>query len=173
MFDIIKKVSVQVLGGPGGAGFFCLNSRAKESYGTTGGLFVNRKSPYKPSKPQRIVTCNLNINSTATAVTLDGTDDGDTQVAANAAAVTYTLPKASVVGPGYTVIVMTGTVPASVGTTVTPNAADKFAGNGFNAKTAGQTLVNTQASAAVGDQVDLISDGVSRWFVLNKVGTWA
>lgn len=171
MFDLIKKVSVQVLGGPGAAGFFCLNSRAKESYGTTGGLFINRKSPYKPPKPQRLVTCNLNLITAA--VTLDGTDDGDTQAANSSSFVNVTLPKASTVGAGYTVIVMTATVPSATGTTVTPNAADKFAGNGFNAKTAGQTLVNTQATAAVGDQVDLISDGVSRWFVLNKVGTWA
>lgn len=174
MFDLIKKVSVQVLGGPGAAGCFVLNSRAKESYGTTGGLFINRKSPYRPPTPQRIVTASFQLLATSvTAKTLDGTDDGDIQAATAATFVNITLPKASVVGPGYTCTVMTATVPGATGTTVTPNAADKFAGNGFNGKTAGQTLVNTQGTAAVGDMVILTSDGVSRWFVENKVGTWA
>lgn len=173
MTNMIRKVSVAPRGGPGGAAIFVLNPKAKESYGTLGGIFVDRKFSNRvgPSKPQRIVTSNLN-NVTAN-VTLDGTDDGDVQAVNSATFVTVTLPKASVVGPGYICTVLTKQVPSATGTTVTPNAADKFAGNGFNAKTAGQTLVNTQATAAIGDQVDLVSDGVSNWFVLNKVGTWA
>lgn len=171
MTNQIRKTSVAIKGGPGGAGICVLNPKAKESFGTTGGIFIQRKAAYKPATYQRICTSNL-VTLTASP-TLDGTDDGDLQMAASASAITVNLPLTTKVGPGYICTVMTGTIPASVGTTVNPQSTDKFAGNGFNGKTAGQTLVNTQATAAVGDQVDLVSDGNGRWFVLNKVGTWA
>ena len=179
MTNMIRKVAVLIKGGPGGVGLFALNGSSKETFGTTGGIFVTRK-PTTAASPapiaQRIQTHRVNVLGTGvTALTLDGTDDGDTQVANNTAAtVVFTLPKTSVVGPGYRARVVVGALPgAGAGTTVTPNAADKFQGNGFNAKTAGQSLVNSAASDAIGDSVDVISDGAGIWYVVNKIGTWA
>jgi hypothetical protein len=160
---------------------FSFSRRPRLSYGTGGRLFIERKSSGNSqtgTQPvfEPIATDRLNVLGTAvTAITLDGSDDGVTVVANNAAAtVTVTLPKASVVGPGYTARILAGVLPgAGAGLTVTPNAADKFQGNGFGAKTAGQTLINSAASDVVGDMVEVVSDGVLTWFVTNKIGTWA
>jgi hypothetical protein len=177
--NMIRRVAVLIKGGPGGVGLFALNPASKETFGANGGIFVTRK-PTTAASPnpiaQRLQTSRVNVLGTAVAaVTLDGTDDGDTVVANNSAAtVVATLPKTSVVGPGYRARLIAGVLPgAGAGTTLTPNAADKFQGNGFNAKTAGQTLVNSAASDVVGDLVEVISDGAGIWYVINKVGTWA
>ena len=170
MTNMIRKTTTAVKGGPGGTGIW---SYAK--YGVSrfaGRIFVDRKG----GTPEPIATTAVNVLADdAAAITLDGTDDGVTVVANNSAAtVVVTLPAAATVGAGFKARVLTGVLPgAGAGTTVTPNAADKFAGNGFNAKTAGQTLVNSAATDAIGDLVQVISNGVDTWFVVAKVGTWA
>jgi hypothetical protein len=171
MTNMIRKVAVAIKGGPGGAGLFIPNSFFKSGVGI-GRIFVDRKG----GTPQPVPTHRFNLLGTAVAaITLKGDDDGDTVAANNAAAtVVVTLPKASVVGPGFRITVVTAVLPgAGAGTTVTPNAADKFQGNGFGAKTAGQTLINSAATDAVGDLVTLVSDGGTIWYVTGKVGTWA
>lgn len=168
MTNMIRKTALAIKGGPGAAGIWIYKGVTTK----VGRLFIDRKG----GTPEPIASDRVNVlGSTVAAITLDGTDDGVTVVANNTAAtVVVTLPKASTVGAGFRARVLVGALPgAGAGTTVTPNATDKFAGNGFNAKTAGQTLVNTAATDAIGDYIDAVTDGVSTWFVLGKVGTWA
>lgn len=91
-----------------------------------------------------------------------------------------TLP-ATVVG--YRFIIRNGGVPVTSGpagtgsnkslaVTVSPNASDKIAGNGFTAAD-DKDAINTKATAQVGDEIALIGDGVNGWFVEYAVGTWA
>lgn len=166
--NMIRKTAVAIKGGPGGAGLWIFKGVASKA----GRLFFDRKG----GTPEPIASDRVNVLGTAVAaITLDGTDDGVTVVANNTAAtVVVTLPKASTVGAGFRARVLVGALPgAGAGTTVTPNAADKFQGNGFNAKAAGASLVNSAASDAIGDYVDLVSDGNLIWYVIGKVGTWA
>jgi hypothetical protein len=169
MTNMIRKTLVAIKGGPGGAGIFVFGKKK-----TIGGgrIYIDRKG----GVPEPLSTDRLNVlGSSVAAITLDGSDDGVTVVSNNSAAtVVVTLPKASTVGAGFTARVLAGVLPgAGAGLTVTPNAADKFQGNGFSAKTAGQTLVNSAASDVVGDMVEVVSDGNVTWFVTNKIGTWA
>lgn len=169
--NFIRKASLAIRGNAGAAGIW-VQKYAAASTTKAGRIFVDRKG----GTPEPIATDRLNVLGTSVAaITLDGTDDGVTVVANNSAAtVVVTLPKSSVVGAGYTARVLAGVLPgAGAGLTVTPNAADKFAGNGFNAKTAGQTLINSAATDAIGDMVEVVADGVTSWFVTNKIGTWA
>ena len=115
------------------------------------------------------------MGTSDTADTAEIKEDGTTYIANNSAATfTLTLPKAATAGAGTKFRLIAGVLPgAGAGTTLTPNAVDKFQGNGFNAKTAGQTLVNSAASDALGDYVEVVSDGGTIWYVISKVGTWA
>lgn len=167
MTNMIRKTAIAIKGGPGAVGIYIYKNVAAKF----GRLFINRAGVETPIAGDRV---NV-LGTTVAAVTLTGENDGDTVVATNTAAtVVVTLPKASVVGAGFCCRVLVAALPgAGAGTTVTPNAADKFAGNGFNAKTAGQTLVNSAASDAIGDMVEVVTDGVTTWYVTNKIGTWA
>lgn len=161
MTNMIRRTLVAIRGGTGGAGIWLANA--------TGRLFIDRQGGVgEPiaSDAIRVVT--------AAAATVNSNEDGVTIYANNAdASVVVTLPAIATVGLGFRVRVVVKALPAAgAGTTVTPAAADKFQGNGFNAKTDGQTLVNSAVSDAIGDLVDLQSD-VDGWFVIGKVGTWA
>lgn len=49
---------------------------------------------------------------------------------------------------------------------------DPAAGESLNGAGAGVGIVNTQATAAIGDAVEVWSDG-SGWFTTSKIGIWA
>jgi hypothetical protein len=169
--NFIRKASVAIRGNAGSAGIW-IQKFAQSAQTKAGRLFIDRKG----GTPEPLSLDRVNVLGTSVAaITLDGTDDGVTVVANNSAAtVVATLPKVATVGAGYRARLLAAVLPgAGAGTTLTPNAADKFQGNGFNAKTAGQTLVNSAATDAVGDYVDVVSDGGTIWYVINKVGTWA
>lgn len=55
---------------------------------------------------------------------------------------------------------------------ITPNASDKIMGGGLTAADA-KYVGNTQATAAVGDCLELVADGVDGWLIVIKTGTWA
>lgn len=172
MNNLIRKTGTAIKGGPGGVGFWSYKGLLK-----AGRLFIERKSLGSGVANEEPLSADgFTVLGTAVAAkTLDGTDDGHTYVANNAAAtVVFTLPKVATVGKGFRVRLLAGVLPgAGAGLTATPNAVDKFQGNGFNAKTAGQTLINSAATDAVGDWLDLQSDGGIIWYVIGKIGTWA
>lgn len=177
MTNMIRRTLLGIKGGPEGAGIFVFKKNKPVGGGR---LYIERKSYGAANNGstvfEPIATDRVNVLGTSVAaLTLDGTDDGATVIANNSAAtVVLTLPRTTVVGPGFVATLLVGVLPgAGAGTTLTPNANDKFAGNGFNAKTAGQTLVNSAATDAVGDLVTVQSDGAGVWYVISKVGTWA
>lgn len=156
----VAKVKIVPNSGPGRAGFAVdrADGRLKMRRGGTSAL--------------ETIASDAVLNTSLAALTLKAKDDGTTVVSNNLTSGVFTLPPAKA---GLVFNVVTGTVPTSnAGTTITPNAADKFQGNGFNSKTAGQTLVNTRATPAlIGDAIQLIGTDQNVWFVLNKIGTWA
>lgn len=116
------------------------------------------------------VTTNKTLAITDVGIVQNVTADG----------LVITLP-ATVVGYSYT-IRNGGAAPSgaaagtgadfSVGINVSPNAADKIAGNGFTA-TDDKDAINTKATARVGDEIRIIGDGVNGWFLEIVKGTWA
>lgn len=160
MTNMIRRTLLAIKGGTGGAGIWIANA--------TGRLFIDRQG----GVAEPIASDAVRIPSTA-AYTVKPSEDGVTLHATALTSNVFTLPAVATVGIGFLVTVVTKVLPTSgAGTTITPAAADKFQGNGFNAKTDGQTLVNSAASDAIGDLVQLQSDA-DGWFVIGKVGTWA
>lgn len=110
--------------------------------------------------------------------TLDDTGCGVVQVV-KSDAIVITLPS-TVVGYNYTVrnggVKKTGSTfgsgdDGSAIVTISPAAADKIAGLGFTA-TDNKDIINTKATAKVGDEVTLIGDGANGWMVNRVIGTW-
>lgn len=60
----------------------------------------------------------------------------------------------------------------SVLVTVSPNASDKIQGNGFTAAD-NKDVLNTKATAQVGDEICLIGDGTDGWNIAYVIGVWA
>lgn len=60
----------------------------------------------------------------------------------------------------------------SVEVAVSPVAADQIAGLGITAAD-NKDLLNTKATARVGDEVQLIGNGAAGWSVAGAKGTWA
>lgn len=95
-------------------------------------------------------------------------------------AITVTLP-ATAAGLQFTV--RNGGVPKSgapAGTgddysclvTISPNASDKF--SGFAVTPADdKDMLNTKATARVGDELSFYSDGTDGWTIIRAKGTWA
>lgn len=172
MTNMIRKTGTAIKGGPGGAGFYVLSQKGTSpTVIGAGRVFIDRKG----GTPEPLALSRTYVLGTSVAaLTLTGSDDGVTVVATNTAAtVVTTLPKASTVGVGFKARIYVGALPgAGAGTTITPNATDNFVGAGLT-KTAGQTLVNTAATDVVGDLIEVVSDGVTKWYITAKTGTWA
>lgn len=83
---------------------------------------------------------------------------------------TITLP-ATVVGYTY-IFENAGSADGAIGITISPNASDKIIGAGLTAAD-NKDLINTKATARVGDYVVLFGDGVDGWYIQEMRGTWA
>src|ERR1019366_7832842 len=55
---------------------------------------------------------------------------------------------------------------------IAPNASDQIAGLGFTA-TDNKAVLNTKATAAVGDEISLVADATNGWVITNDKGVWA
>jgi len=94
--------------------------------------------------------------------------------------ITITLP-ATVVGYSYTIRnagkPKTGG-PAGSGddgsilVTIAPNASDLIAGGTWTAAD-NTAILNTKATAKVGDELQIVGDGANGWMVTKMVGIWA
>lgn len=106
---------------------------------------------------------------------VSGTADvGRTFLIATTANQVATLPAVAAANLGMRVrfILAASALSAGTGFQVAPNAADKIMGAGIAALDA-KRLINTGASDAEGDLVELQSDGVDGWYIVNMRGTWA
>lgn len=111
--------------------------------------------------------------------TLAAKDNGVVQNVA-VDALTITLP-ATVVGTTYTIRnagVAKTSAPVGTGdnksclVTIQPNASDMIYGMEMTAAD-NKALLNTKATAAVGDEVTLIGDGANGWMIERVKGIWA
>jgi len=95
-------------------------------------------------------------------------DHGATFIAATTVGVTLQLPAASVM-TGLTVTLVNGVLPTSNSVKAKPAAGDTIV---FTSAAASSSLENSTASDVLGDNVTLVSDGVSKWYIVGKTGTW-
>ncbi len=96
-------------------------------------------------------------------------------------AITVTLPATA---HGLQFIVRNGGVPASSGlgaasgsdgsclVTIAPNASDKFSGFALTPAD-NKALLNTKATARVGDELQFYADGTDGYTIIRVKGTWA
>lgn len=110
------------------------------------------------------------VNLAAASQTLTAAQSGQTFVGVVDAA--FTLPAAATVGAGVHYYIVTGVASAGTGLTVVANAADDIFAAGVDTA-AGGTITNSGASDVIGDNLHLVSDGVSRWVGVSARGTWA
>lgn len=82
-----------------------------------------------------------------------------------------TLP-ATVAGVRYRFLVSAAALSAGTGFSISPNADDKIMGAGLTPAD-DKDLINTAATDAEGDMIELTGDGVDGWYVTAKLGTWA
>jgi len=101
---------------------------------------------------QNVLTDAITITLPATAASLNFVVRNGGDADANAA-----------VGSGYN---------GSMAVNVSPAAADKISGMGLTPAD-NKDLINTKATAEVGDEVTLLADGTDGYTVVEVKGTWA
>lgn len=108
------------------------------------------------------------VISTAVNRTLTIDESGST-VLVTAADKVISLP-ATEAGLTYTIVTMS--VSAGTGTSVSPVAADKIQGLGL-AGANNKDVINSGASDVLGDSITVIGDGGDGYIIINATGTWA
>jgi hypothetical protein len=106
-----------------------------------------------------------------TARTLVAADSGKLFIA-GAVDLVYTLPAATPALKGVKYKFVVSTPSATTGLSLSPDSADKIQGKGITAAD-DKDLINTAATDAVGDSVELVCDGVDGWWITSMLGTWA
>lgn len=152
----IRKTSVAIKGGPGGAGLY-YSKTDKQVHVHDGS--VDRVVPTAVSGlvPK---TGNFTVEFPA--------DNGKRFSLALLAGITVTLPAVSSANKGMRVTVINGLLPTTNQYRITPNASDRI---GYKSDAA--NFDNTAATDALGDLVTLESDGVDGWIVTDRIGIWA
>lgn len=114
-----------------------------------------------------VVRAPVLLTGDATAVVADA---GTLFVANTSASVTLTLPTAALAGAGAVFGLSVGVLTSSGGHKITPNAADTIL---FTGTAAGSSMQCTAATDVLGDNLWLVSDGGTKWYLFGKIGTWA
>lgn len=105
------------------------------------------------------------------AKTLTPAENGKTILYGGLTSPALNLPKASSGIMRFTLMV--DVLPTSgVGARFIPAAGDSIKGMGI-VGTAGQNVGSPVATDAIGDTLEITSDGNKTWFITRKVGTWA
>lgn len=100
------------------------------------------------------------------------TYERDVTVVATAVDLVISLPPAGSGTKGNTVRVVAGIASTVTGLSLSPAASDKIQGTGITAAD-DKDLINTAATDAVGDCLEVVCDGVDGWWITGKIGTWA
>jgi hypothetical protein len=104
--------------------------------------------------------------------TLSAADSGIVQNVTTDAVV-VTLPAVSPSAVGLTYTIRNGAKKdGDILVTVSPNASDKIIGNGFTSAD-NKDVVNPKATSKAGDEITLVSNGSTGWFVSDVAGLWA
>lgn len=100
--------------------------------------------------------------------TLTAGESGSIVVLNKSDSATVTLPKAQA---GIEFTFVSKAAPGSgAGYAISPNAADKI---NYTTGVTNKDLINTQATAALGDSVRLVGISTTEWQVAGVTGTWA
>jgi hypothetical protein len=104
---------------------------------------------------------------------VSASDDGKTFIFDDATgSIVATLPKAAAANKDMTVrFIVNALAGAGAGHAVSPNASDKFVGNGFT-PLADKDAICVVASDRLGDTIEVKSNGVDTWFITGVIGTW-
>jgi hypothetical protein len=104
--------------------------------------------------------------------------DNYTMTLADSGMVTYVTADAKVITLPATTASATfiirngGATDGAVAVNISPAADDKIQGCGLTAAD-GKDLINTKATAKVGDSITLVGDGTDGWIIQDMTGTWA
>lgn len=94
-------------------------------------------------------------------------------VIADAADLVFTLPKAnSPQGRGCRFTIQTKTLSTVTGCQIAPASGDTINGTGITAA-ASKKIINTAATDAVGDLLEVTCLGDGNWWITDKIGTYA
>lgn len=106
------------------------------------------------------------------AYTVDHRSD-DLILISDAADLVITLPEANKASKGKKVTVITQSLSTGTGTSLAVRATDLIQGKGISSPAAGKGAVNSGGTDALGDLLEVTSDGNGVWQVTNVLGTWA
>ena len=106
------------------------------------------------------------VETKAASWTITAADSGKTYIINGGASVVATLPSTAN-GLHYRFIIR-AVAASGVGFSISPAAADSI-----NAGTDDKDLINSAATDAVGDSVEIWGDGDIGWFASINAGTWA
>jgi len=109
-----------------------------------------------------------NVRIITASLTLTLADSGSL-IVCNAADLVVTLPPTF---NGFNVTVLTNVLSVGTGTSVSPNASDQIAGNGLT-PVDDKDAINSGASDALGDFIEVTGDGSAGWWITDVRGTWA
>lgn len=141
------------------------------SFSNNGDVFskgVAIPDPLKWGNVQFQETRGPGVVSVSADTTLTAADTGKLYVA-SAVDLVMTLP-ATQDHLVFTFVV--STVSATTGLSISPVAADRIQGKGITAAD-DKDIINTAATDAVGDLIQVVGDGSDGWWITNLLGTWA
>ena len=152
----IRKTSVAIKGGPGGVGIYYDkdDKQVKTHDGSVERVVENRVAGL--------------VNKTAAFTVSLPEDNGKIFELDALAGIEVTLPALSAANKGMRVTFVNGLLPTSNHYGLNPASGDAI---GYGSDSA--DLDNTAGTDALGDLITLESDGVDRWLIINKIGTWA
>ncbi len=120
---------------------------------------------------RRAVTSGTTVGPTALTAAQSGLVNIATAASGNQ---TWTLPSAATAGLIYTFICGNAGGEILVNPITAQTISIKASEGGANVTTAGGTgIKNTAATNVLNDQVTLVSDGVTGWWMIAQSGTWA
>jgi hypothetical protein len=114
---------------------------------------------------------SLDYETAGANLTLTAADSGKVYFT-SAADVVFTLPAAGPETKGCFFTFVNGSLSASTGLSVSPNASDKIQGKGITAAD-NKDIINSGATDAIGDLLTVVCDGVDGYIITNMLGTWA
>lgn len=111
------------------------------------------------------------VETLAAARTLTRADSGKVFLS-GAVDIVVTLPPVDAGMVGVTYKFITVTLSASTGYSISPNASDRIQGKGITAAD-NKDIINTAATDAIGDMLEVVCDSTDGWTISGLLGTWS
>lgn len=164
VFNKIKKVSSIPVGSGESAGTGIKNDQLRVNLGSVDGTAA--------AGLERLVPLEALVLKT-TSWTVKNSDHGKHFVTNDVASLVATLPAVGAANKGVRVRFSIKVLPTSgVGFSISPAAADYIYGNGLTSVD-NKDAILAAATDRIGDSLELQSDGVDGWQIINVSGTWS